>query len=141
MVIAALVLAFTSSTRWLGRVSVTAPIAFAVPGAVISAAVLSSTADTAGEIRAIAEVTLALILFRDAAQLRPRQVDADRELVVRLLLVGLPLTLVVGYLAARVVFPAMPDAVLAEARVGRFTTASIADRSRSAARRFPLTGT
>ena len=103
----------------VGRVYVTAPIAFAVPGAVISAAVLSSTADTAGEIRAVAEVTSALILFRDTAQIRPRQIDADRGLVVRLLLVGLPLALVVGY-RGKGVFPAMPDAVLAEARVGPF---------------------
>jgi len=30
-------------------------------------------------------VTSALILFRDTAQIRPRQIDADRGLVVRLL--------------------------------------------------------
>ena len=90
-----------------------------MPGAVISAAVLSSTADTAGEIRAVAEVTSALILFRDTAQIRPRQIDADRGLVVRLLLVGLPLALVVGY-RGKGVLRAMPDAVLAEARVGPF---------------------
>ena len=84
-----------------------------------SAAVAPSSADTAGEIRAVAEVTSALILFRDTAQIRPRQIDADRGLVVRLLLVGLPLALVVGY-RGKGVLRAMPDAVLAEARVGPF---------------------
>ena len=53
-------------------------------------------------------MTLALILFHDAAQVRPRQIEADRGLIVRLLLVGLPLTVLFGFLAARVAFPAMP---------------------------------
>jgi len=108
VVYAALVLVFAASARWLSRVHVTAPIAFVIAGAVIAAVVPSSTAGAAGEIKAVAEVTLALILFHDAAQVRPRQIDADRGLVLRLLLVGLPLTVVVGFLAARVVFPAMP---------------------------------
>ena len=65
-------------------------------------------ADMAVEVRAVAEVTLALILFHDAAQVRPRQIEGDRGLVVRLLLVGLPLTVVAGFMGARLVFPAMP---------------------------------
>ena len=108
VVYAALVLAFAASARWLSRVYVTAPIAFVIAGAMISAVAPSPPAGTAVEIKAVAEVTLALILFHDAAQVRPRQIDADRGLVLRLLLVGLPLTVVVGFLAARVVFPAMP---------------------------------
>ena len=56
----------------------------------------------------VAELTLALILFHDAAQVPPRQIEADRGLVLRLLLVGLPLTVPIGFLAARMVFPAMP---------------------------------
>ena len=108
VVYATLVLAFAASARWLSRVHVTAPIAFVVAGAVIAAAVPSSTAGTASDIKAVAEVTLALILFHDAAQVRPRQIDADRGLVLRLLLIGLPLTVVVGFFAARALFPGMP---------------------------------
>jgi len=108
VVYAALVLAFAASARWLSREHVTAHIAFVIAGAVIAAVAPSPPAGTAVEIKAVAEVTLALILFHDAAQVRPRQIDADRGLVLRLLLVGLPLTVVVGFLAARVVFPAMP---------------------------------
>ena len=58
--------------------------------------------------KVVAEVTLALILFHDAAQVRPSQIEADRGLIIRLLLVGLPLTVLFGFLAARVAFPAMP---------------------------------
>jgi len=38
-----------------------------------------------------------------AAQARSRQIDADRGLVVRLLLVGLPLTVLAGFVGARLV--------------------------------------
>ena len=88
--------------------------------------------------KAVAEVTLALILFHDAAQVRPRQIDADRGLVLRLLLVGLPLTVVVGFLAARVVFPAMPVMVallLAAVCGDRFEPCGARPGSSSAERR------
>ena len=138
VVYAALVLVFAASARWLSRVHITAPIAFVIAGAVIAAAVPSSTAGTAGDIKAVAEVTLALILFHDAAQVRPRQIDADRGLVLRLLLVGLPLTVVVGFLAARVVFPAMPVMVallLAAVCGDRFEPCGARPGSSSAERR------
>ena len=64
--------------------------------------------DAAAGIKVVAELTLALILFHDAAQVRPRQIEADRGLVLRLLLVGLPLTVLFGLLTARLVFPTMP---------------------------------
>jgi NhaP-type Na+/H+ or K+/H+ antiporter len=107
-VFAALVLGFAVTARWLSRVYVTAPITFVAAGAVISAVTPSTTADVTEFVKVLAEVTLALILFHDAAQVRPRQIEADRGSILRLLLVGLPLTVLIGFLAARVVFPAMP---------------------------------
>ena len=58
VVYAALVLVFAASALRLSRVHITAPIAFVIAGAVIAAVTPSPTADTAGEIRAVAEVTL-----------------------------------------------------------------------------------
>jgi NhaP-type Na+/H+ or K+/H+ antiporter len=107
-VFAALVLGFAVTARWLSRVYVTAPITFVAAGAVISAVTPSMAADVTEFVKVLAEVTLALILFHDAAQVRPRQIEADRGSILRLLLVGLPLTVLIGFLAARVVFPAMP---------------------------------
>ena len=107
-VFAALVLGFAVTARWLSRVYVTAPITFVAAGAVISAVTPSMAADVTEFVKVLAEVTLALILFHDAAQVRPRQIEADRGLILRLLLVGLPLTVLFGFLAARVAFPAMP---------------------------------
>ena len=108
VVFSILVLAFVAVARGLGRLYITAPIAFVIAGAVLSLVVPFPLGDTAVEVRAVAEVTLALILFHDAAQVRPRQIQGDRGLVVRLLLVGLPLTVVAGLVGARLVFPAMP---------------------------------
>jgi len=107
-VFAALVLGFAVTARWLSRVYLTAPITFVAAGAVISAVTPSTTADVTEFVKVLAEVTLALILFHDAAQVRPRQIEADRGSILRLLLVGLPLTVLIGFLAARVAFPAMP---------------------------------
>jgi NhaP-type Na+/H+ or K+/H+ antiporter len=108
VVFSILVLAFVATAHGLGRAYVTAPIAFVAAGAVLSMAVPLPVEGTAVEVRAVAEVTLALILFHDAAQVRPRQIEGDRGLVIRLLLVGLPLTVVTGFLGARLMFPAMP---------------------------------
>ena len=108
VVFAVLVLAFSVSAGWLSRIYVTAPIAFVVAGAVISAVTPAVGVDAAAGIKVVAELTLALILFHDAAQVRPRQIEADRGLVLRLLLVGLPLTVLLGLLTARLVFPEMP---------------------------------
>ena len=108
VVFAILVLAFSVWAGWLGRMYVTAPIAFVVAGAVISLMTPTAGVEAAEGIKVVAELTLALILFHDAAQVRPRQIQADRGLVLRLLLVGLPLTVLIGFLAAFVVFPAMP---------------------------------
>jgi NhaP-type Na+/H+ or K+/H+ antiporter len=108
VVFAVLVLAFSVTAGWLGRVYVTAPIVFVVAGAVISAVSPAVGVEAAEGIKVVAELTLALILFHDAAQVRPRQIRADRGLVIRLLLVGLPLTVLFGFFTARLVFPEMP---------------------------------
>ena len=101
-------LAFAAVARGLGRIYITAPIAFVIAGAVISAVVPIPVGESAEATKAVAEVTLALILFHDAAQVRPRQIKSDRALVMRLLLIGLPLTVVLGLAGSWLLFPAMP---------------------------------
>ena len=53
----------------------------------------------------ITELTLGVLLFADAATVRLREVEGDARLPGRLLLVGLPLTIVLGTVAARMLFP------------------------------------
>jgi NhaP-type Na+/H+ or K+/H+ antiporter len=88
--------------------NISAPIAFVVVGLVlandpVSAIDVNVHAET---LRSLAEVTLALLLFSDAARVNLRVLlrrDAGVEL--RLLLVGLPLTMAVGTAVAVVLFP------------------------------------
>ena len=107
-----LVLAFAVTARALSRIDVTAPMAFVAAGALLSLA-LPDLGERAREaLTLLTELTLALILFHDAAQVRPRQITADRGLMARLLLVGLPLTIAAGWLLGWVVFPGMPALML-----------------------------
>lgn len=101
---ALLVIGFVSLSARLGRAYLTGPVAFLVAGFVMGQWVLDAEIGDA-TIRTIAEVTLALVLFHDAAQVQPRELRRDLSLTLRLLLVGLPLTIGAGYLVARGLFP------------------------------------
>jgi sodium/hydrogen antiporter len=59
----------------------------------------------AGGLRWLAELTLALVLFTDAANADFDIVRRNIGVPERLLLIGLPLTIVLGFLAAMVLFP------------------------------------
>jgi sodium/hydrogen antiporter len=108
VVFATLVLAFVLLSRGLGRLYVTAPIVFVGAGAAASTVAPGLSEDALSAFSLLAEVTLALILFHDAAQVRPREIRADPGPALRLLLLGLPLTIGLGYLAARVIWPDIP---------------------------------
>lgn len=105
---AVLVLGFTAVAAALGRRLITAPLAFVAIGAVLGFAVDPVDESITGGIKLVAEVTLVLILFHDAAQVRPRQIGSDGGLYARLLLIGFPLTILLGYLVAVVLFPDLP---------------------------------
>ena len=65
-------------------------------------------------VRLVASLTLALILFADASTVKLRQAESDVGLPLRLLGIGLPLTMALGAVVARVVFPSIswPEAAL-----------------------------
>jgi NhaP-type Na+/H+ or K+/H+ antiporter len=107
-----LVFAFAGTARALLRIDVSAPIAFVVAGALFSLA-LPELGELAQEgLTLLTEMTLALILFHDAAQVRPHQISRDRGPMVRLLLVGLPLTMAAGWLLGWALFPGLPVMML-----------------------------
>jgi NhaP-type Na+/H+ or K+/H+ antiporter len=101
-VFAAAVLAYVMFSGVLDRARITAPIVFVVVGAVLGGA-LAHEPDPA-IVRGLAELTLALLLFHDAAQVRPHQLRGDLGVCARLLLVALPLTIGAGFLLAWVLF-------------------------------------
>jgi NhaP-type Na+/H+ or K+/H+ antiporter len=105
---AVLVIGFVVVSGLLRRAHVTAPIAFVAAGAVLAVVVPPAAEQRWVGLRVVAELTLVLLLFHDAAQVRPREIRRDRVVMLRLLLVGLPLTILLGYLAARWLLPELP---------------------------------
>ena len=100
---AAAVLAYVMSSEALGRIHITAPIVFIGVGGALGAA-LAHQPDHA-LVRGLAKLTLALLLFHDAAQVQPHQLRGDLGVCSRLLLIALPLTIAAGFVLSRMLFP------------------------------------
>ena len=94
-----------------GRLSgtiITAPLVFTIFGFVIGAGGLGIARLDIGHsaIHLIAEFTLMLVLFTDASRIDIRTVRRDHNLPARMLIIGLPLTIVAGAIVASQLFPA-----------------------------------
>ena len=88
--------------RWL----ITAPIFFVATGLVLGPSGVGVLPGLESETTLlITELTLGVLLFADAATVRLREVEGDARLPIRLLFVGLPLTIALGTVAARLLFP------------------------------------
>ncbi len=92
-----------------GRLSgtvVTPAMVFVAVGLLVGPEVLGEIdlESSSGTVRALAEATLALVLFCDAARIDLRLLRREVGVPVRLLGIGLPLTIALGALAAAVIF-------------------------------------
>ena len=98
-ILALFVLVYSSIAGRVERTWVSGPIVFTLFGLIIGPValnLLSSKAD--GEtIRTLAELTLALVLFTDAAGADMGVLRRTEALPARLLLIGLPLTILLGF--------------------------------------------
>jgi NhaP-type Na+/H+ or K+/H+ antiporter len=85
----------------------TAPLLFVIFGFVIGAGGLDiANVDVEhSAIHVIAELTLILILFTDAARIDIKRVRQDHNLPTRMLLIGLPLVIAAGTFVAVMLFP------------------------------------
>lgn len=92
----------------LSRWSITAPIVFVAAGFLLGAGGLGllDMSPRAEGIKQLTEITLALLLFADASTLDLSQVRDDARLPVRLLTVGMLLTIVFGTVVALGLLPA-----------------------------------
>ncbi len=92
----------------LGRWSITMPMVFVIIGVVIGPYGLNLLPIKPGDepIRVLTELTLALLLFADASTLDFGRLRHDAGLPLRLLGIGLPLTMALGALVALLLFPA-----------------------------------
>src|SRR4051794_28663247 len=113
--VAGIVLAFIALETWRPRM-VPPAIAFTAAGLLVGTEGLGwiDVSPDAGSLRVLAEATLALVLFSDAARIDLRALRDGYALPARLLGIGLPLSIVVGTVAAVVV---LPELSLAEAAV------------------------
>ncbi|MFC1748008.1 cation:proton antiporter [Pseudomonadota bacterium] len=91
----------------ISRGSLTPPMAFTALGIVLSPIGLGVVELEFGNevIHTVAEITLILVLFTDAARINLKTLRADHDIPMRLLFVGMPLTIAAGVLVAMVVLP------------------------------------
>ena len=108
-IVAALVFAWGTLSARLERFDVTAPIIFVLAGLVLTHGPLAvlGYAPSPELVKALAEITLVLVLFSDASRVRLRDLRSDMGLCVRLLGIGLPLTIGLGILLALALFHGM----------------------------------
>lgn len=105
--LALLILTFGIVSKRVERTIITAPMVFVLIGLVVSffGIELLPEGPKAGLVKPFAELTLILVLFIDASTIDRSKLKLDRILPLRLLLIGLPLTMIMGSLIAIPLFP------------------------------------
>src|SRR5262245_54377456 len=106
-IVASLVIGYAAVSRRLEHSIVSPAMAFVAGGLIVGPEVLDWFDPAIGNegVRALAEATLALVLFADASRIDVVALRREIAMPVRLLGIGLPLTIAAGTIAAIVVFP------------------------------------
>ena len=112
--LAAAIFAYALVSGALASTPVTLPMLFAGFGWLVGSGGLDLVPVEAGHgvIHTIAELTLILVLFADAARMDLRRLVRDHAIPVRMLALGMPLTILAGTATAMLIFP---EATLATA--------------------------
>jgi len=106
-VLALFVLGYSVVAGRVERSWISGPIVFTAAGVILGPNVLGLLRLDldAGDLRVLAEATLAMVLFTDAANADLRVLRSTVTLPERLLLIGLPLTILLGFAVAWLFFP------------------------------------
>lgn len=104
---AALLLAYALVSRSLGARSVTPQLVAVGVGLVVGSVTTGATVPpvTVEGLRLVGEVALVLCLFTDASRIDIRSIRGSANVPARLLLVGLPLTIVLGVVVGLILLP------------------------------------
>ena len=100
VLVAATIFAWGLISARLERADLTAPIVFVAVGAILAALGLIDISSAPENFKPLVEVTLVWVLFSDAARIRLPDIRNDLGCYVRLLGVGLPLTVALGWVLA-----------------------------------------
>ena len=115
-IVAVTLLGFAAISGRITGTSITAAMIFTAVGLLVGSEALGLVEmPPAGEaVKLLAEATLALVLFADASRIDVRVLRQELSIPLRLLGIGLPLTLVAGFVMALVVLPDLswPEALL-----------------------------
>ena len=97
-IVALLIFLYGALALKLGRLSITMPMVFVIAGFLLGPGGMNllQISPWAEGVKSLTEVTLALLLFADASTLDLRQVRNDKSLILRLLGIGMPLTILLG---------------------------------------------
>ena len=108
-ILAAVVLVYSTVAGRVARSRLSGPILFTAAGLMLGPLGLDVLRIdiAATDLKTIAEAALAMVLFTDAARADLGVVRRSVGVPERLLLIGLPLTIVLGFLAALVLFPTL----------------------------------
>jgi NhaP-type Na+/H+ or K+/H+ antiporter len=113
--IAVLLIAYATVSRRLERLNVSAAMFFTTAGLLVGPVLGLVDLHIEGEqVKLLAEITLTLVLFADASRISLRALRGEFEVPLRLLGIGLPLTIATGALIGAAVLPGVS---LAEALV------------------------
>ena len=105
VVITAALFGWGLASARLQRAQLTAPIVFVALGAVLAWSGLADGPEAAEQLTPLVEITLVWVLFSDAARLPLSDLRRDVGRYVRLLGIGLPLTILLGWALAAWFFP------------------------------------
>ena len=105
-IVAASLLVVAGVSRRLIDTPFTPAMAFVLIGLLVGPFVLDevTVSSTSATVRTLAEATLAVVLFADASRIKLRVLRQEYAVPLRLLAIGLPLTIVMGALLAAVMF-------------------------------------
>lgn len=104
---ALLMLGYGLFSKRAERTILTAPMIFVAVGLLVSLLDIDllDEGPKAGYVKVLAELTLMLVLFIDASTIDREKLKLDRGLPIRLLGIGLPITMIIGALIAIPIFP------------------------------------
>lgn len=113
LILALFTVAYTMIAKRLSSTVLTAPMLFIAFGYLLSQMGFMPHSDAEATLHLVAEVALILLLFLDAAQINLSVLRRQHDWPVRMLLVGLPLSIALGTLAAWPFLPGWPVFALA----------------------------